>query len=86
MKKKFKITRRTQNGPTNTSPKAVKYATSGRSKVGKMKSNGTINTSRVVQVKTAQKSKKTGPLSKTVASQPKSLGSIKKSLRKTMGY
>ena len=84
--KAFKTPRRTQKGPTNKSPKAVKYATSGRSPVGNLTSHGTINTARVMQIKTAQRSAKTGPTSKTVASQPRSLAGYRKSIRKTMGY
>lgn len=98
--KAFPVARRMSNAPTNMSPKAVSNPTSGRPGAGRSIGKKRYPAKRVVQNAPAQQSM-TGPspIKRTVATQPKPSGyktsmskrapsyvSVKKSLRRTMGY
>lgn len=99
--KAFPAKRRVQNGPTNTSKKAVSKATSGMKGAGRTFGSGTkgVGVKRVDQISPAQHASKNSPTSKTVASNPRSQNKkpvsngkaasylkVRKSVRKSMGY
>jgi hypothetical protein len=85
--KAFTVKRRTSAEPTNMSSKAVSKMTSGRPGAARSMSSKKFMAKRVTQVAPKQQSmSSSNPLKKTVSTQPKAMSSIKKSIRKTMGY